>query len=121
MATGLKGRHKVPKAVYDRNTATIDLVAVESREARRKAAAEQVAAEQRALEARMAAEQSVAPATPCQRRPLVYVKAEPERPQTRAWNMHDVIYNLKAGYTPEYVAWRTGYHLEEVRAVADSI
>lgn len=125
MATALKGRHRVPKSVYDRNTAPKETPEERAeREARRKAAAEKVAADQRALEARIAAEQrataGLAESTR-KRGKLIFVKETPSPPKTREWNMADVIYNLRAGYTPEYVAWRTKYPLDQVRAIAEGL
>lgn len=134
MATTLKGRHRVPKSVYDRNQPQESAEEKAEREARRKAAAEQVAAEQRALEARIAAEQAANAglAEPTRKRgKLIFVKDSPPPhvvtiPDGRVidltdWCIQDVYDNLRAGYTPEFVAWRTKYPLDQVLAIADDL
>lgn len=129
--TGLKGRHKVPKAVYDRNHAIPSAELELQRAQRRLAAAEKCSADQRALDARIAAERRANAGLTektAKRGRLVFVKGAPapepagaSTPATRPWNMQDVIYNLRWGYSVAYVSWRTGYSIEVVQAVADGL
>lgn len=129
--TGLKGRHKVPKTVYDRNHAVPSAELELQRAQRRLAAAEKCAAEQRALDARIAAEKRANAGLTketARRGRLVFVKEAPASPPVgasdpvvRPWDMRDVIYNLRWGYSVAYVAWRTGYPPDVVQAVADGL
>ncbi len=96
----------------------------QEKEQRRKAAAEAVEAERKALEARIATERQANEglSVPIQKRgKLVFVKEAAPPARVRDWMLKDVYHNLRIGYTPEYVAWRTKYPLDQVLAIAEDL